>query len=686
MIRNPVVELMTPGSSCSTSDASMSSEESSKQVPITPISVHTRNKTRTETTQTERAPSSKKKKKKKSPSICLLNCRYEIIRKVSQKFHLKEVGENDNWNLYWTDLSISIERCKEMKRFQRINHFPGMLEICRKDLLARNLNRMLKLFPKDYNFFPKTWCLPADLGDALNYSRLRKNKTFILKPDAGSQGKGIFITKSLKDLKPNEKLICQVYISRPFLIDGYKFDLRVYTLITSCDPLRIYIYDEGLVRFATSRYHEPTGVNSTNVFMHLTNYAVNKHSRTYNMDDESGSKRKLSWFNNYMRALGHDVTRLWQRIDEVIIKTIFSAVPILKHSYHACFPNHDLVPACCELLGMDILLDRHLSPQLLEVNHSPSFHTDTILDTEVKTNLLSDMFNMLNLEHCDKRKIIREDRRRVQERLLRYHPKENEQSITSMKPNKPSFIEYYRHEMANRGGYRLVYPDSRTEHQYTKFLRQTQGSLYSDTACSNARQLAAAALRDEIQFKQKEEASKRVPQLNRQKNSLDSRSNRPIPISLVAAHHHHQNHSSSFEPQTIIEAEEKERLISLAHRDFLVKSYGLVDHIYMILKQNGALRPADEKKYNQMKASSINGMKKENGPQQPAIQNFLDFHNNDKTLQCGMAPLHIRPDTPAVWEGSNKAHVARTLNNGLKIHSSMTREERNARNKPPMVS
>lgn len=46
--------------------------------------------------------------------------------------------------------------------FQKVNHFPGMSEICRKDLLARNLNRMLKMFPKDYNFFPKTWCIPAE--------------------------------------------------------------------------------------------------------------------------------------------------------------------------------------------------------------------------------------------------------------------------------------------------------------------------------------------------------------------------------------------------------------------------------------------------------------------------------------------------------------------------------------------
>ncbi|XP_044260040.1 tubulin polyglutamylase ttll6-like [Tribolium madens] len=547
------------------------------------------------------------KKRKNIISVCLTNCRYEVIRKIAAKFAYKEVSENENWNLYWTDLSITVERCKEMKRYQKINHFPGMLEICRKDLLARNLNRMLRLFPKEYNFFPRTWCLPADLGEALTYSRLRRNRTFILKPDAGSQGRGIFVTKSLKDIRPCDRGVCQVYINKPYLIDGYKFDLRIYTLITSCDPLRIYIYEEGLVRFATTRYKEPNAVNISNVFMHLTNYAVNKYSRTYNQDTEAGSKRKLSWFNNYLRKLGHDVEGIWKRIDDVIIKTVISAAPVLKHSYAACFPNHDVIPACSELLGVDIILDKRLNPQILEVNHSPSFHTDTALDWEIKEALLSDMFAMMNLDKCDKRKVMREDRKRIRERLL--HGKDHQPPVVV------SFDDYYRLEMNSRGGFRFVYPTQTTKVHYNKFFDQGQGSLYSETAASRAREAAQNALRDEMQLKARLEAAKRVvvPPIKppAPKKLETPNQNKPTSKSTAAL-----SVMSSSEPQMIVESEERDRLQRLAQREYLIRSHGILEHVYFSMKKNGNLRPRDEKKFaifDKIRATNENNFNKQNG-------------------------------------------------------------------------
>lgn len=76
------------------------------------------------------------------------------------------------------------------------------------------------------------------------------------------------------------------YISSPHLINGFKYDLRVYVLISGYthhinvlrfDPLRVYIYKEGLVRFATETYsvHQK---DLSKKYIHLTNFAINKNS------------------------------------------------------------------------------------------------------------------------------------------------------------------------------------------------------------------------------------------------------------------------------------------------------------------------------------------------------------------------------------------------------------------------
>lgn len=49
----------------------------------------------------------------------------------------------------------------------------------------------------------------------------------------------------------------QKYLSDPMLIEGYKFDLRVYVVMTCCSPLTLYIYDEGIVRISTEKYEKP---------------------------------------------------------------------------------------------------------------------------------------------------------------------------------------------------------------------------------------------------------------------------------------------------------------------------------------------------------------------------------------------------------------------------------------------
>lgn len=88
-------------------------------------------------------------------------------------------------------------------------------------------------------------------------------------------------------------------MQKPFLIDSLKFDMRIYVLLYGVDPLRIFIFREGLARFATEVYSAPLKGNMDNLFMHLTNYAINKQSDHFekNEDEEAtdtGHKRSVS--------------------------------------------------------------------------------------------------------------------------------------------------------------------------------------------------------------------------------------------------------------------------------------------------------------------------------------------------------------------------------------------------------
>ncbi|XP_075979863.1 tubulin polyglutamylase TTLL13-like isoform X2 [Anticarsia gemmatalis] len=693
------------------------SQPTSRTAPIIPIE----------------ATRKKKKRKRSQISICLTNCRYESIRKVASAFGMREVSEEEAWNFYWTDMSVSVERAKEMKRFQRINHFPGMLEICRKDLLARNLNRMQKIYPKEYNFFPKTWCLPADFGEALNYSKSRKNKTFIIKPECGSQGRGIYLTKSLKDIKPTDKLICQVYLSKPYLVDGYKFDIRVYTLITSCDPLRIFVYNEGLVRFATSRYADPNVNNTTNVFMHLTNYALNKHSRTYVYDSEAGSKRKISTLNKILLSQGVDLDRLWHSIDQVIVKTIISAWPILKHSYHACFPSHDMfysqVHACFEILGFDILLDHKLHPYILEVNHSPSFHTDTQLDREVKEGLLTDTFTMLNIWQCDKRRVLEEDRKRIRDRLLQTNKYADFAPAEDKEPEKSPWQTQIQWEETHLGNYRRVYP---VGEQYASLFQQPSGSLYTGTASSRARgdctriqreefqqtKAKAEALKKPSQPKQTKEVEKKPgeetgstttatvatantattdktsktsktrsekEQKRKDKDKEESKEKKltgktsPIVAPVVPEKEIKPPYVlCSFEPDPIVEKEERERVNLLAQRDFLIRSYGMLEQIYLVMKKMGTLRPEDERKYGVYGRLSVVS----NSPKTAMKKSKSDIHiprnrgnsrNYGLQVQCRDAVIYERPTVVSGdSERTTKTHLARKAYTIWKTNSLVT--------------
>ncbi|KAF7640021.1 hypothetical protein Mgra_00000466 [Meloidogyne graminicola] len=268
----------------------------------------------------------------------------------------------------------------------------GMTEIAKKISLTQAISSMRELFPLEYNFYPRSWILPAQLDEfkyfCSNYNET--NKCFIVKPDDGAQGNGIYLINSPTELllqTTNQRQLIQEYIPDPYLLsDGLKFDLRVYALIRSINPLSIYVAREGMARFCTEKYPGmPTKDNFANLYSHLTNYSLNKSNNAYIhskslREQLKGSKRLLSTVFHQMEHKGVKTRRLWREIKLIIVKTVLAMIPeiMLNYENHFCDLKNE-APQCFQIIGLDILIRQNGIPMLLEVNSSPSLSVDHIL-------------------------------------------------------------------------------------------------------------------------------------------------------------------------------------------------------------------------------------------------------------------------------------------------------------------
>ncbi|KAA0717160.1 Tubulin polyglutamylase TTLL11 [Triplophysa tibetana] len=330
------------------------------------------------------------------------------------------IGRRTACDIYWHGVSF---HDNENIVSGQVNKFPGMIEMLRKINLSRAVRTMQELFPEEYNFYPRSWILPEEYQLFSTQVRLLKDNdstlkpTFIVKPDNGSQGDGIYLIRDPADLRvisgsQVKQAVVQEYIQKPLLIDKLKFDIRLYVLVRSLEPLEMYIAKEGLTRFCTEPYQEPSQKNLSHVFMHLTNYSLNVHSGNFVHSDScnTGSKRTFSSVLYRLGSKGVDIKKVWSDIIALVIKTVIALVPELKVHYQADIPPGKPGPTCFQILGFDILLMKNLKPILLEVNSNPSMRIEheqevspgvfeyvpSLVDEEVKVGVIRDTLRLMD--------------------------------------------------------------------------------------------------------------------------------------------------------------------------------------------------------------------------------------------------------------------------------------------------
>ncbi|XP_053672131.1 tubulin monoglutamylase TTLL4-like [Anopheles nili] len=318
-----------------------------------------------------------------------------VVRKVLLNSGFRLLKKTNDWIGTWGKHMKST--CfKTLRPYQKFNHLPGSFQIGRKDRVWRNLQtQMNRHGKKEFGFMPRTYIIPQDLKMLRQlWPRYnQRNCKWIIKPPASARGTGIKVVNRWSQIPKRKPLIVQRYIERPLLINGSKFDLRLYVLVTSLNPLRVYMHTDGLARFASVKYSEKSETLSDR-YMHLTNYSINKLSTNYSQNEDAdacqGHKWTIKSLWSYFAEQGINVDRLWSALRNLVLRTVLAG----EGSIHALSKvNVGCKYNCYELFGIDVLLDSELVPWLLEVNISPSLHSASSLDLCVKGPLVKALLN-----------------------------------------------------------------------------------------------------------------------------------------------------------------------------------------------------------------------------------------------------------------------------------------------------
>ena len=384
----------------------------------------------------------------------IINTTYSVIQRVLEGRLDWEITDSSVKNdIFWCDTNVNVNFCLKMKPWQFVNHFPGTSAISRKVDLSKNFFHLQKYFPEQYNFHPKSFVMPTErLLLKRHIESVPHNKrTFIIKPDLGSKGKGIYLIQDPESAQNIKELAIAQECIPPYLIDGLKFDFRVYALVTSVDPLRVYVYKDGLARFCTEPYEDPNPKNLGESYKFLTNYALNKTNKKFEQfHDGRGHKRSITCVLKQMLANGVNVDKLWSEIEDIIVLTVIIGQPFMSHNYHSSIKAQDGKSRCFEILGFDIIIDNNLKPWVLEVNHSPSLACDSDFDAQIKEDLITEALKILDLNTIFRSRVINIEKERTYQR------------INGIKQTEIPCLFYPDREsrVAKTTGWRQVYPCS----------------------------------------------------------------------------------------------------------------------------------------------------------------------------------------------------------------------------------
>ncbi len=245
--------------------------------------------------------------------------KYQIIN-FANPYHAKTVRtvlerfgrESEDFDLMWSykyPFGEQKEGLRNLKIHQKYNHFPFITFLTAKSYLATHV---------DSEYIPKAFRIPQDREEFQSYVTENPEKRFVVK---SVSNRGVKLMQPSEINFEDQETFIQEFVEDPLLIDGYVFDLGVFAVITSLDPIRLYIFDkEVLVRFCSEQYHplDPENIEKYVIHENQKNvWTVPSTAKYY-----KGFRSTKMAMETHLLAEGYNVTWMWEQIEDVVVSMV----------------------------------------------------------------------------------------------------------------------------------------------------------------------------------------------------------------------------------------------------------------------------------------------------------------------------------------------------------------------------
>ena len=313
--------------------------------------------------------SKNKIKKANNTERMLINIQKEQIDTFKFSPNLKKVSE----------LKGRISPNKEEEG--KIKKMP-IKQIIQSNVIKNNLN--INNGASFESFLPKVSYILQRLEKSLPQYKLNGYKNiWIMKPSNLSRGRGVTCVDSLKPIEQsriatnNYGLIVQKYIENPLIIKKRKFEIRQWVLVTSLNPLVIWMWKEPYLRFAAEDYIMD---DLNNIYSHLTNNLLDRNSKQF----KNGKNLEFPC-QDFIKFIGENE---WKNIQEKIKNAIICSFYAVHHKIIQRENSH-------ELFGYDFMVDEDKNVYLIEVNSSPTLNFNTNIMKEEVQKMVKDLIELI---------------------------------------------------------------------------------------------------------------------------------------------------------------------------------------------------------------------------------------------------------------------------------------------------